>query len=58
MLGAALPREALVGLGSTYRTLGRHAEAEATLQQGRAEFPEARERAIQFHAEDVDKVWP
>ena len=45
-LGAALRREALLGLGSTYRTLGRYAEAEATLRQGRAEFPEARELQV------------
>ncbi|WP_049578744.1 tetratricopeptide repeat protein [Streptomyces sp. SBT349] len=30
---------ALLGLGSTYRTLGRHAEAVATLRSGAAEFP-------------------
>ena len=39
-------REALLGLGSTYRTLGRHAEAEQTLLQGLAEFPEARELEV------------
>lgn len=31
---------ALLGLGSTYRVLGRHAEAVATLRRGVAEFPE------------------
>lgn len=30
---------ALLGLGSTYRTIGRYAEARATLQQGVDEFP-------------------
>ncbi|MEV3857343.1 tetratricopeptide repeat protein [Streptomyces sp. NPDC050095] len=33
-------RGALLGLGSTYRTLGRHAEAVATLSAAVAEFPE------------------
>jgi tetratricopeptide (TPR) repeat protein len=32
-------RDALLGLGSTYRTLGRYAEAERTLRQGAGEFP-------------------
>jgi tetratricopeptide (TPR) repeat protein len=36
-------RSALLGLGSTYRTLGRYAEAEATLQRGLERFPEANE---------------
>jgi tetratricopeptide (TPR) repeat protein len=36
-------RGALLGLGSTYRTLGRYADAAATLRQGAAEFPEPRE---------------
>ncbi len=31
--------EALLGLGSTYRVLGRHEDAERTLRQGVAEFP-------------------
>ncbi|MFI7277069.1 tetratricopeptide repeat protein [Streptomyces sp. NPDC049879] len=31
---------ALLGLGSTYRTLGRYAESVATLRQGVAEFPD------------------
>ncbi|WP_253766830.1 tetratricopeptide repeat protein [Goodfellowiella coeruleoviolacea] len=35
-------RGALLGLGSTYRTLGRYPEAVATLEQGVAEFPEHR----------------
>jgi tetratricopeptide (TPR) repeat protein len=46
-LGGALQREsrlgAYLGLGSTYRTLGRYAEAAATLRAGLAEFPEANE---------------
>ncbi|GAA2225688.1 tetratricopeptide repeat protein [Streptomyces amakusaensis] len=33
-------REALLGLGSTYRALGRYEEAERTLRLGVAEFPE------------------
>ncbi|MEW2393656.1 tetratricopeptide repeat protein [Streptomyces venezuelae] len=33
-------RGALLGLGSTYRILGRYAEAVATLSEGVAEFPE------------------
>ncbi|MFF8954414.1 tetratricopeptide repeat protein [Streptomyces sp. NPDC014894] len=33
-------REALLGLGSTYRVLGRYEEAERTLRQGVAEFPD------------------
>ncbi|WP_353946961.1 tetratricopeptide repeat protein [Streptomyces sp. HUAS MG91] len=33
-------RGALLGLGSTYRTLGRHADAVATLSAATAEFPE------------------
>jgi tetratricopeptide (TPR) repeat protein len=32
-------RDALLGLGSTYRTLGRYAEAERTLRRGLDEFP-------------------
>ncbi|MEV1021989.1 tetratricopeptide repeat protein [Streptomyces sp. NPDC050264] len=32
-------RGALLGLGSTYRTLGRHAEAVATLSDAAVEFP-------------------
>lgn len=36
-------RSALLGLGSTYRTLGRFAEAEATLQQAIVRFPDANE---------------
>lgn len=45
-LGADHRREALLGLGSTYRTLGRYAEARQTLLQGLAEFPEARELEV------------
>ncbi|MDF3142173.1 MULTISPECIES: tetratricopeptide repeat protein [unclassified Streptomyces] len=33
-------RGALLGLGSTYRTLGRHTQAVDTLRQGAAEFPD------------------
>lgn len=33
-------RGALLGLGSTYRILGRHEEAVATLSEGVAEFPD------------------
>jgi tetratricopeptide (TPR) repeat protein len=33
-------RGALLGLGSTYRTLGRYAKAVGTLRQGVTEFPE------------------
>ena len=33
-------QSALLGLGSTYRTLGRYADAEATLLQGVREFPD------------------
>lgn len=36
-------RSAYLGLGSTYRTLGRYAEAEATLRQGLERFPQANE---------------
>ena len=36
-------RGALLGLGSTYRTLGRFTESEATLRQGLERFPEANE---------------
>ncbi|GGL94432.1 hypothetical protein GCM10010129_42980 [Streptomyces fumigatiscleroticus] len=35
-------RGALLGLGSTYRVLGRHAEAVSTLRRGTEEFPEDR----------------
>ncbi|TAG45679.1 MAG: hypothetical protein EAZ30_15080 [Betaproteobacteria bacterium] len=42
-LVAATRRSALVGLGSTYRTLGRFEDAERTLLIARAEFPEAAE---------------
>ena len=45
-LSAGHRREAFLGLGSTYRTLGRYAEAEATLLQGRTEFPQARELEV------------
>lgn len=36
-------RQALLGLGSTYRTLGRYGEAEATLRSGLSEFPDGSE---------------
>jgi tetratricopeptide (TPR) repeat protein len=46
-MGGALPREsrlgAFLGLGSTYRTLGRYADAAATFRAGMTEFPEANE---------------
>lgn len=37
----------LLGLGSTYRTLGQYRESEKTLRQGMREFPQ--NRAIQVH---------
>ncbi len=39
-LAGAERQGALLGLGSTYRTLGEYELAEATLRQGMAEFPE------------------
>ena len=36
-------RSAYLGLGSSYRTLGRYAEAEATLREGLERFPGANE---------------
>lgn len=39
-LAASERQGALLGLGSTYRTLGRYGEAVATLRRGVAEFPE------------------
>ncbi|GAA3507177.1 tetratricopeptide repeat protein [Streptomyces showdoensis] len=39
-LAAEDRRGALLGLGSTYRTLGRYEEAVATLRRGTEEFPE------------------
>jgi tetratricopeptide (TPR) repeat protein len=36
-------RSAYLGLGSTYRTLGRYVEAEATLREGLARYPGAAE---------------
>ncbi len=36
-------RGALLGLGSTYRTLGEYAKAVETLRRGMTEFPDARE---------------
>jgi tetratricopeptide (TPR) repeat protein len=47
VLGGALQREsrlgAYLGLGSTYRILGRYDEAASTLRAGLAEFPDANE---------------
>ena len=42
-LSAAHRRSAYLGLGSTYRTLGRYAEAERTLREGLAHFSDAAE---------------
>ncbi len=42
-LGPIRLRSAFVGLGSTFRALGRYAEARATLLDGLARFPEANE---------------
>ena len=42
-LSGAQRRSAYLGLGSTYRTLGRYLEAEATLREGLAHFPDANE---------------
>jgi tetratricopeptide (TPR) repeat protein len=39
-------RSALLGLGSTYRTLGRYSEAQATLLEGVSRFPDAREMKV------------
>jgi tetratricopeptide (TPR) repeat protein len=39
-------RGAYLGLGSTYRALGRYTEAEATLRQGVERFPEANEMKV------------
>ena len=39
-------RSAILGLGSTYRTLGRYDEAKATLLDGVARFPSAREMKV------------
>lgn len=36
-------RQALLGLGSTYRTLGRYREAEEVLLKGSSEFPDGNE---------------
>ncbi|WP_235656269.1 tetratricopeptide repeat protein [Aeromonas caviae] len=40
-LGEASLRGALLGLGSSYRTTGRHAEALATFDEALARFPDA-----------------
>ena len=42
-LGAAQLLDAYVGLGSTYRTLGRYEDSEKILLEGRACFPTAKE---------------
>ena len=42
-LGEASLRGALLGLGSSYRTTGRHAEALATFDEALARFPDAAE---------------
>jgi tetratricopeptide (TPR) repeat protein len=39
-------RSAYLGLGSTYRTLGRYSEARATLLEGLAHFPDANEMKV------------
>ena len=39
-------RGAFLGLGSTYRTLGRYSEAKATLVEGLARFPDANEMKV------------
>ena len=39
-------RSAYLGLGSTYRALGRYPEAERTLREGLAQFPEAAELKV------------
>jgi tetratricopeptide (TPR) repeat protein len=39
-------RGAYLGLGSTYRALGRYGEAEVTLRQGLERFPEANEMKV------------
>ena len=52
-IAAGLPDEELrgayLGLGSTYRTLGRYADAEGVLVEGLERFPEANELKV-FHA--------
>ncbi|QUQ64731.1 tetratricopeptide repeat protein [Kutzneria sp. CA-103260] len=45
-LSAVERRGALLGLGSTYRTLGRYAEAVDVLSRGVREFPEDRALAV------------
>lgn len=49
-IAGALPREQLrsayLGLGSTYRALGRYAEAVRTLEEGLARFPDAAELEV------------
>jgi tetratricopeptide (TPR) repeat protein len=42
-LSAEHRRSAYLGLGSTYRALGRYPEAERTLREGLAQFPDAAE---------------
>lgn len=45
-LSPARLRSAFVGLGSTYRALGRYSKARATLLDGLARFPEANELKV------------
>ena len=45
-------RGAFTGLGSTYRTLGRFAEARDTLEQGLADFPDAYDMRVFFAMAD------
>jgi len=45
-LSEAHLRGAYLGLGSTYRSLGRYAEAEAVLRQGLDRFPQATEMRV------------
>jgi hypothetical protein len=45
---------ALLGLGSTYRALGRYDEALATLETGARDFPRDRGMAVFL---DPDRAW-
>lgn len=44
-MGEPERRGALLGLGSSYRCVGRHTEAEATLRRGTAEYADGAEFA-------------